>query len=79
MSLIIGTSEEGAERRKRMAYNALKRDKLLEDIRVMPRTRQNRSSPFFHHCARVRGMAAVLTTLDFSDDPRGLGQLQLTF
>ena len=28
---------------------------------------------------RVRDTAAFLTTLDFFDDPRGLGHLQLTF
>ena len=41
--------------------------------------RSGRSSPIFYRCGRVRETAAFLTTLDFYDDPRGLGHVQLTF
>ena len=38
-------------------------------------------SPFFLFLpfGRVRETAAFLTTVDFFDDPRGLGHVQLTF
>ena len=38
-----------------------------------------RSGPLRTIGGGVRNTAAFLTTLDFFDDPRGLGHLQLTF